>query len=366
MPIELGLWRIDQRLTEVSFEPMATESRLEDILEADVAIAAPNLMIMGRQVRTGFDKVVDLLAIDVEGNLAIIELKRDKTYRDIVSQVLDYGSWVRSLRDEDIARLYHDYLARWHPDRQSASLNEAFCSRFKVKAMPEELNGDHELIIVAGSLDPSTERIVTYLAEHHDVNINAVFFRFFRDGDREYLSRVWLREPSAVAAEPGDEARPGAWNGEYYVSFGADETRFWDEAIKYGFICGGGGTWYSNTLLLLESGARVWVNVPGSGYVGVGEVIEERVPVEEFLVSDNSGRRVPITELPLKIATATKASQSKEKAEYLVRVKWIKTVPLPQAVRERGFFGNQNTVARPKTPKWDHTIERLKVRFGIA
>lgn len=32
---------------------------------------------------------------------------------------------------------------------------------------------------------------------------------------------------------------------------------------------------------------------------------------------------------------------------------------------EVGFFGNQNTVARPKTHKWNHTIEQLKQRFGV-
>jgi hypothetical protein len=118
--------------------------------------------------------------------------------------------------------------------------------------------------------------------------------------------------------------------------------------------------------LFLEPGARVWVNVPGTGYVGVGEVTEGRVPVEEFLVTNDSGKQVPITDLPLKIATATKSTESSERAEYLVRVKWIKTLPVTQAVRERGFFGNQNTVARPKAPKWGHTIERLKVRFGVS
>src|SRR5687768_1837881 len=117
MPIELGIWRIDGKLQDVLFEPMAGESRLEQLLDENIAIAAPHLMVIGRQVRTGFDKVIDLLAIDIDGNLAVLELKRDKTYRDIVAQVLDYGSWVRSLRDEDIARIYHDYLNRWHPGR---------------------------------------------------------------------------------------------------------------------------------------------------------------------------------------------------------------------------------------------------------
>ncbi|MFN7321818.1 MAG: hypothetical protein ACK5TM_12425 [Methylobacterium sp.] len=46
--------------------------------------------------------------------------------------------------------------------------------------------------------------------------------------------------------------------------------------------------------------------------------------------------------------------------EYFVPVNWTHTVPLNQAVNELGLLGNQNTVCRPKTPKWRHTVERLK------
>ncbi len=60
-----------------------------------------------------------------------------------------------------------------------------------------------------------------------------------------------------------------------------------------------------------------------------------------------------------------KATDNPDTAEYLVRVKWLKTVPIKEAVHEKGFFGNQNTVAKPKTPKWNHTVERLKKRFKI-
>ena len=49
----------------------------------------------------------------------------------------------------------------------------------------------------------------------------------------------------------------------------------------------------------------------------------------------------------------------------MVRVNWLKTVPLEDAFREKGFFGNQNSVARPRSDKWDHTVERLKKRFGV-
>ncbi len=362
MPLELGIWRIDGKLESMNFGVMPTESRLEGLLDANISIAVPHLMVVGRQVRTPFDKVIDLLAIDIEGNLAVIELKKDKTYRDIVAQVLDYGSWVRTLGDEDVAGIYQSYVANWHPEWGSRSINEAFCQRFRVKAMPEELNGDHELIIVASALDPSTERIVTYLAEHHEVNINAVFFRFYRDGDREYIARAWLREPSALAPGVGG----GDWNGEYYVSFGLEDVRSWEEAVKYGFISAGGGSWYTNTLAMLEPDARVWVNIPGTGYVGVGKVTAGRVAVDDFMAETDDGRQVPITQLPLAVAKAAKAADNPETAEYLVRVKWLKTVPVAAAIKERGFFGNQNTVARPTSAKWDHTVQRLKVRLGVA
>ena len=51
--------------------------------------------------------------------------------------------------------------------------------------------------------------------------------------------------------------------------------------------------------------------------------------------------------------------------EYYVRVEWTKTAPLVQAIKEKSFFGNQNSVAQPKAKKWVHTIERLKKRLEI-
>lgn len=366
MPLELGVWRIDKGLEPVEFGSMDMEARLEDILHQDLTIAAPHWMVIGRQVRTDFDKRIDLLAIDPQGNLVVLELKRHKTYRDIVAQVLDYGSWVRSLHDEDIAQIFEDYRQKYHADEPDISLDEAFCRRFGVRQMPDSLNDSHELVIVAATLDDSTERVVRYLSEHHGVNINAVFFRVFKDGDREYLSRAWLSESSPAEASTPEAKAKGEWNGEYYVSFGGSAgTRVWEEAVKYGFISGGGGHWYSHTLHMLDPGARVWVNIPGTGYVGVGMVTEPATVIDDFHVGGDNGEEVPIHSLPIKAATLTKAADNEEKAEYMVRVDWQKTVPVSAAVKEKGFFGNQNTVARPRDPKWDHTVDRLKKRFGV-
>ena len=70
------------------------------------------------------------------------------------------------------------------------------------------------------------------------------------------------------------------WNGEYYANFfeakgegpGGQKLRSWDDARKYGFLSAGGGRCYWHPLLLLSPGDRVWVNMPGCGFVGcVGE-----------------------------------------------------------------------------------------------
>ena len=52
-----------------------------------------------------------------------------------------------------------------------------------------------------------------------------------------------------------------------------------------------------------------------------------------------------------------------ERAEYFVSVKWLDTVPVSAAFKEVGLFGNQNSACQPQTPKWRHTVERLKTSF---
>ncbi|GAG88860.1 unnamed protein product, partial [marine sediment metagenome] len=70
------------------------------------------LLIIGRQVTTDFGGRIDLLAIDRQGDITIIELKRNKTPRDIVAQVLDYASWTQRLSCKDIDSIGNAYLKK--------------------------------------------------------------------------------------------------------------------------------------------------------------------------------------------------------------------------------------------------------------
>ena len=79
----------------------------------------------------------------------------------------------------------------------SGSLGTAFRERFEAE-LPEQLNQAHRSLIVAESVDASTDRIVRYLAEM-EVPINVATVQYFEDANgRELLAQVYLIEPEAV------------------------------------------------------------------------------------------------------------------------------------------------------------------------
>ena len=139
----------------------------------------------------------------------------------------------------------------------------------------------------------------------------------------------------------------------------SDET--WDDCRKYGYISGGGGKFYSQTLDHLFLGARVFVNIPGTGFVGVGEVAGTSTPVTEFRVSVD-GVETPILEAPLEASNVGKKKDDPELREYMVRVKWIREVPREQAHWEKSLFANQHTACKLRN---QFTIERLAQHFDL-
>ena len=348
MPIEIGIWRVDQKQQAVLPSVLDEEKRLEKWLVDDISLVAPNLLVIGEQVRTPFGGILDILAMDINGDLIVLELKKDKTPREVVAQLLDYASWVKTLSEEKIGEIFQNFQSK-RKFSPTVSIDDAYKLRFSATALPESLNENHQLIIVAAELDESTERIVTYLAEAYNVQINAIFFRFFRDGDREYLTRAWFRDPVGIELPETTGNVHEQWNGEYYGSFGGG--RDWECACKYGYFAAGGGAWYNRTLDLLEPGARLWVNMPEHGYVGVGTVVEGKIKADAFMIDG-----APITGLSDCDPRLKDNLDDQNLANYLVRIEWTHTVPSSKAVKERGFFGNQNSVCQPRASKWEYTV----------
>lgn len=194
MPQDIKIWEIkgDIELKEVQKTPLDLEKRLEDWIAKDISIVSEDYLIIGRQVVTAFGKLIDLLCLDANGDVVILELKRDKTPRDVVAQALDYASWVNDLSREDILSIAQSYSGF------SSSLDEVFKKKFKID-LPETINGEHSIIIVASEIDASTERIVRYLSDKHNVAINVIQFQYHKNSNNEeLLSRIFLIKPEIV------------------------------------------------------------------------------------------------------------------------------------------------------------------------
>lgn len=361
MTLEFGLWRADgPRLTSLSSTSLALESQLEEYIQSDPTLLGERLLIIGRQVQTKYGGFIDLLGIDVEGSVHVIELKRDRTPRDVVAQTLDYGSWVAQLSRPEIVAIFKNH-------RPAEEFDVAFTECFGDNP-PDELNAAQILTIVAASLDQATERIVVFLNETFDVPINVVFFRHFHDNGTSYLARTWLVSNEADTGQRAtatSQRTREPWNGrDWYVSFGEyPGGRSWEDAREYGFVSAGGGEWYSRSLKNLPVGARVFTCIPKQGYVGVGRVIGEAQPFPEAIVTvDGAARR--LVDLPLNgTYRHNPDGDDDDTAEYIVPVEWEKTRPVSEAIWKMGMFANQNSACKLRK---QFTIDTVAGELGVS
>jgi hypothetical protein len=334
MPLNMNLWNVSENgLTEIKKAKLDQEAKLEDWIARDTSLLGTDLLLIGRQVSTEFGGRIDLLGIDQEGNMVVLELKRDKTPREVVAQILDYASWVRKLTYPEIESIASEYVGR--------DLTAAFNGHFGV-SLPETVNKNHKMLVIASEFDESSERIVAYLADEYKVNINAIFFSFFEHAGQEIMGRAWLMDPEVVE-ERAETRKQRPWSGYWFVNVGEGEHRNWEDNAAYGYIAAGQAEKFSRPLKKLKVGDKVFAYMKGHGYTGYGEVESEAVMVKDFFVK---GRDKYLLELPLKAPLASENSENPELSDWAVGVRWIKTVPRGQAQRFTGIFANQNIVCK--------------------
>jgi hypothetical protein len=194
MAEDMRLWKVQPSddLVEIYKSKLNLENRIENWLHKDISIIATDLLVIARQLQTAFGGIIDLLCLDRNGDLVVVELKRDKTPRDITAQALDYASAVKDFSYEKIVEIANSQLGANGP------LGEAFKKKFDAD-LPEVLNERHKMLIVASEIDAATERIVTYLSSTYGVSINVATFKYFQDdAGGEYVARTYLIEPTEV------------------------------------------------------------------------------------------------------------------------------------------------------------------------
>lgn len=123
------------------------------------------LTIVGRQTPTpvGYP---DLLGIDDDGRLVVFELKRGTLTREAVAQLLDYGSFLESLNDEDLAELIARESGN-HGVKKIGNFEEWYQERAD---KPLEHLRPCRLVLVGLGADDRARRIVEFLQGGLDIS----------------------------------------------------------------------------------------------------------------------------------------------------------------------------------------------------
>ncbi len=363
------------RVEKVSLAQAAMRERqdLQAILRKQLPELIPDLLVIAEEFGDWDDsrRRIDLLALDKKANLVVIELKRGDTGSHMELQALRYAAMVSTMTFEQAAATYESFIGPQPalPARQqlldflgwSEPNEDDFAQDVRIVLFSENFSRELSSSILwlnQRQLDISCYRISGYRL---DARLLLDFQQIIPLKEAEdYQVKLRNKQQEAQSAR----REQVVWNGELYANYGDNEYRSWDDARKFGFISAGGGEWFTRTLRLLEPGKRVWVNRPGTGYIGVGIVEGEPVDAEDFVVETEQGPR-PYLEVGHVHPQMRAAAEDPERTDKFVPVRWLKTVDESSAVRGNGLFGNQNTAAKPVSPSWPATVARLKQAFGV-
>lgn len=191
-------WKVDgaSKPRALTTSNVSYERDLEDWIEEDATIAVDDVLIIARQYQTGWGTALDLLGIDGEGNLVVLELKRDQTLRDTIAQAIEYAAWVSRLSVDQILDLASAKFGG------QEDFEEAFLEKFNSE-LPDSLNQSQRILIVAPQVDAVTAAVIDYLSTAYQMPIDAAWFDVFDDGaGGQLLVRQTIVEESQARQRP--------------------------------------------------------------------------------------------------------------------------------------------------------------------
>lgn len=198
----LAAWRIEEHgPAKLNAGVVELEKNLEAWIAADPAMLEAGLLVIQRQMQVE-GGILDLLCLDQQGRPIVVEIKRGKLTRDVITQGIDYASSIDSIPLATLksrALEYLDGLAPEHPGW--AALFDAV----------EEGEREVSILVVGIGKEPGLERMITFLAGGFDVPIRSITFDAFDLGDGQ---KILVREEAEVPPESSAAAAGGAYSME--------------------------------------------------------------------------------------------------------------------------------------------------------
>jgi len=215
------------RYAELDFTKENREAMLEEWLEGnpDHVLEEGKLLLIGRQVATNLGSVVDLLGIDRDGELVIVELKRGRTPRETLAQILEYASFGEELTYDDLEQILRDY-----DGRQDLSLADHHREYFNLgDAEAVAFNKEQRLVIVGQSISKDIKQTSTYLRRRGGIEVSCIEFKYFKTKSGEQIIST-----DVVVGADDDIGRPTKVDkGTFLRSLDQDGQGFFRELLEY-------------------------------------------------------------------------------------------------------------------------------------
>ncbi|MFH1963264.1 MAG: endonuclease NucS domain-containing protein [bacterium] len=168
---------------EYNFKDFKQESDLEVLLEnnPEYFFERSKVLIIGRQVTTNLNTFIDLLGIDKTGNTVVIELKREKTPRETIAQLLEYASFVENLDYSQLNEIYQDYSG------EENSLEDYHQQYFQSESEEKvSFNKSTKLVIVAQEILKEIQQTALFLRKK-GIDIYCMEFKYFETKSGEKI-----------------------------------------------------------------------------------------------------------------------------------------------------------------------------------
>lgn len=156
---------------------------LEQWIKSNPQILGEDIVIIGEQVQTSSGPL-DFLGIDNNGNMVIVELKRDKLPREALAQAIDYASDIASWDVDRFKEISQKYT--------NQNLEDLLQERFEDITIEElAINQSQRLLLVGTAVEESLGRMIEWLSDNYNLGINAVVLNYAKtkSGDA-ILSRM--------------------------------------------------------------------------------------------------------------------------------------------------------------------------------
>lgn len=161
---------------------------IQEWLEGTPEILAEPLLIIAKE-NSCFDGTrerPDLVALDKNGNLVIIELKRDDSGTTVEWQAIKYASYYSRFKADTIVSLYWEYL-KSSLSNQDLEIDEAHrrIAEFTSEDSLATINSKQRIVIVSHRFAREVISAVYWLIDKYSMDIKCIQLIPFHDADKD-------------------------------------------------------------------------------------------------------------------------------------------------------------------------------------